>query len=142
MSPRGALSLEHVQVPGRVLLFLVAAVSRGQRCKSGLGVDRACRLALGTLTGPALPTGGRGPTPAPPGLQLPARLGPGDEQRLQGPWHPVCCFQLLTFPDSWKSSSRAGPARRPISSCSPCSQAGPGARDEAATKGLKASVIT
>lgn len=82
MSLRGVLSPEHMQVPSSSQPQCPPAAPRDcceQRADalSGLGVDRACRLALGTLRGSALPTVDRGLPLAPPGLQLPARLGPG-----------------------------------------------------------------
>lgn len=68
VTPEGVLSREDLEVPtvpslGRLLELLVAAVSRGQRCRL-CWVYMGPGFASGTSRGSSLPTVGKEPTPA------------------------------------------------------------------------------
>ena len=70
--------------------------SPGQGSRGWPGsVDRPLQVGLGTLSHTLWVRGS--PHPAPPGLWLPARLGPGGVQRLPGPWTTEGRFSCISL---------------------------------------------
>lgn len=106
MGPVGKLGPHSPQEPVRVRGLPSQEDTRGPRWSQSRqpqtgaevsqgGVDRPLQVGLGTLSHTLWMRGS--PYPAPPGLWLPARLGPGGVQRLPGPWTTESRFSCISL---------------------------------------------